>query len=177
MSDSSRVTEFRQAVERNAEGTPYDVTATADGFDVGIALADARWYQLYAKAGLKKTFVHHVRMQGERDFTITDDSYEMSWEAGHPRLGARLERFVGRKYELSMNKTIALSERGRVEPVVDYRFSSEEGRGLIKAAARELGLREHMPASAKFGLWFALAVLVSMAILFPIAFAMGWMDS
>jgi hypothetical protein len=153
------------------------VSPTAEGFDVFLDIVDARWFQLYAAAGLERTFVHHVALVGGRDFAVTDDSHTLEWEAGHPRLGARLERFTGRRHELSFQKTIAISERARLEPVVDYTFSSEEGRRLVKGAARELGLREHLPATAKVGLWFAVAVLVTMAITFPIAFAMGWMDS
>jgi hypothetical protein len=171
------VDRFRDRVTSHAAGTPYVVSPTPEGFDVALDVVDARWYQLYAKAGLERTFVHHVQMAGDRDFTITDDSHTLEWEAGHPRLGARLERFVGRRYDIGFRKTIAITEDARIDTVVDYTFSSEEGRKLVKEAAKELGLREHMPASAKVGLWFAIAVLVAMAVLFPIAFAMGWMDS
>ena len=164
---------FRDRVSHHAEATPYVVSPTADGFDVALDIADARWYQLYAKAGLKKTFVHHVAMTGPKDFTITDDSFEMSWEAGHPRLGVRLERFVGRRYEFSFQKTIAITEQARLDTVVDYTFSSEEGRKLVKRAGKELGLREHLPASAKGALWLAIAVVVVMAIGFPVAFLLG----
>ena len=171
------VDRFRDRVASHAEGTPYVVSPTPEGFDVALDIVDARWYQLYAKAGLERTFVHHVTMAGGRDFTITDDSHTLEWEAGHPRLGARVERFVGRRYDVGFRKTIAVTEDARIDTVVDYAFSSEEGRKLIKGAAKELGLREHLPASAKAGLWIAVAVLVAMAVLFPIAFAMGWMDS
>ena len=171
------VDRFRDRVASHAEGTPYVVSPTPEGFDVALDIVDARWYQLYAKAGLERTFVHHVTMAGGRDFTITDDSHTLEWEAGHPRLGARVERFVGRRYDVGFRKTIAVTEDARIDTVVDYTFSSEEGRKLIKGAAKELGLREHLPASAKAGLWIAVAVLVAMAVLFPIAFAMGWMDS
>jgi hypothetical protein len=171
------VDRFRDRVTSHAEGTPYVVSPTPEGFDVALDVVDARWYQLYAKAGLERTFVHHVQMAGDRDFTITDDSHTLEWEAGHPRLGALLERFVGRRYDIGFQKTIAITEDARIDTVVDYSFSSEEGRKLVKKAAKELGLREHLPASAKVGLWFAIAVLVAMAVLFPIAFAMGWMDS
>ena len=171
------VDRFRDRVASHAEGTPYVVSPTPEGFDVALDIVDARWYQLYAKAGLERTFVHHVTMAGGRDFTITDDSHTLEWEAGHPRLGARVERFVGRRYDLGFRKTIAVTEDARIDTVVDYAFSSEEGRKLVKGAAKELGLREHLPASAKAGLWIAVAVLVAMAVLFPIAFAMGWMDS
>ena len=149
---------FRDQVARNAEGTPYVVTPTAEGFDVGIDIVDARWFELYRKVGLSRTFVHHVAVDGTT-YTVTDDSRTLEWEAGSPRLGATLERFVGRKYELSFQKTVAVSERARVEKVVDYTFSSEEGRRLIKAAAKEQGLKEHMPLNAKIGLWVAILVV------------------
>ena len=163
---------FRDQVGRNAEGTPYVVTPTAEGFDVGIDIVDARWFELYGKAGLSRTFVHRVAVHGTT-YTITDESRTLEWQAGSPRLGATLEHFTGRKYELSFQKTVALSERGRVEKVVDYTFSSEEGRRLVKDAAKEQGLKEHMPLNAKIGLWVAILVVVVMLVGFPIAFAMG----
>ena len=163
---------FRDQVSRNAEGTPYVVTPTTEGFDVGIDIVDARWFELYEKVGLSRTFVHHVAVEGTT-YTVTDDSRTLEWEAGSPRLGATVERFVGRKYELSFQKTVAVSERARVEQVVDYTFDSEEGRRLVRAAAKEQGLKEHMPLNAKIGLWVALLVIVVMVIGFPIAFALG----
>jgi hypothetical protein len=163
---------FRDQVSRNAEGTPYVVTATDRGFDVGIDIVDAQWFELYRKVGLERTFVHHVAVDGST-YTVTDDSRTLEWEAGHPRLGATLERFVGRRYEFSFQKTIAVTEKARLETVVDYTFSSQEGRRLIKRAAREVGLKEHLPASATYALWFAIAVLVVMAIGFPVAYLLG----
>jgi hypothetical protein len=163
---------FRDQVSRNAQGTPYVVTPTAGGFDVGIDLVDARWFELYEKVGLSRTVVHHVAVDGTT-YTVTDDSRALEWEAGSPRLGATVERSSGRKYELSFQKTVAVSERARVEKVVDYRFSSEEGRRLIKGAAKEQGLREHMPLNAKIGLWVAILVVAVMVVGFPIAFALG----
>ena len=163
---------FRDQVSRHAQGTPYVVTPTAEGFDVGIDIVDARWFELYEKVGLSRTFVHHVAVDGTT-YTVTDDSRTLEWEAGSARLGATLERFSGRKYELSFQRTIAVSERGRVEKVVDYTFSSEEGRRLITTAAQEEGLEERMPLNAKIGLWVAILVIVVMVIGFPIAFALG----
>lgn len=163
---------FRDQVTRNAEGTPYAVTRTAAGFDVGIDIVDARWYELYRKRGLDRTFVHHVKVRGDT-YTVTDEIRTLEWEAGQPRLGASLERFVGRKYEFSFQKTIAITEEGRVGKVVDYAFSSEEGRRLIKSAARDLGLKESLSASQKAGLWVGIAVLVTIAILFPLAYFLG----
>ena len=106
---------FRDQVSRNAEGTPYVVTATDRGFDVGIDIVDAQWFELYRKVGLERTFVHHVAVDGST-YTVTDDSRTLEWEAGHPRLGATLERFVGRRYEFSFQKTIAVT--GETQPTI-----------------------------------------------------------
>ena len=163
---------FRDRVSRNAEGTPYVVTPTSEGFDVGIDIVDARWFELYENVGLSRTVVHHVAVDGTT-YTVNDDSRTLEWAAGSPRLGATLERSTGRKHELSFQKTVAVSDRGRVEKVVDYTFSSEEGRRLISTAAQEEGLEERMPLNAKIGLWVAILVIVVMLIGFPVAFALG----
>lgn len=57
-------------------------------------------------------------------------------------------------------KIWALSDRGRIEPVVDYKFNSREGRDLIRLVARQLGLKERQPLSVKF-VW--LCVLITPA--------------
>ena len=70
----------------------------------------------------------------------------------------RAEAFVGRNYQFSAQKTWALNGTGKPAKVVDCTFSSEGGRGLIKAAARELGLKERMPLSVKAPLIFGVVV-------------------
>ena len=142
---------------RHTEGTPYTVTARDDGFDVGLDIVNTRWLEIYSAHRLKRAFVHSVKVDGKQ-FTITDRNYSMSWSAGGQRLELQAEAFVGRKYQFSAQKRWALN--GSFEPakVVDYTFSSEEGRGLIKAAAREVGLKERMPLSVKAPLIFGISV-------------------
>lgn len=55
-------TEFADAVQRAAAGTPYVVSVTEGGFDVGLDIVDAQWFGLFNAAGLQKTYVHHVTM-------------------------------------------------------------------------------------------------------------------
>jgi hypothetical protein len=148
---------FHDAVVRHTEGTPYTVTARDDGFDVGLDIVNARWFGIYSAQGLKRVFVHRVKVDGTQ-YTITDRTYSVSWSAGVPRLQLQAEAFVGRKYQFSAQKTWALNGRGELAKVVDYTFSSEEGRGMIKSAAREVGLKERMPLSVKAPLIFGIAV-------------------
>lgn len=148
---------FHDAVTRKTDGTPYTVTARDDGFDVGLDIVDARWFVIYSTQGLKRAFVHRVNVDGDQ-YTITDRTYSVSWSAGVPRLKLQAEAFVGRKYQFSSQKTWALNGKREPAKVVDYTFSSEEGRGLIKAAAREVGLKERMPLSVKAPLIFGIVV-------------------
>jgi len=145
-----------------AQGTPYTIVDTTNGFDVQLDIENAQWWGLYDRAGLRKTFRWRVK-ERKSYFTIFDRQLEMHWRAGVPALGASVEVQGGRIFSLSRQKIWALSDRGRIEPVVDYKFNSREGRDLIRLTARQLGLKERLPFSLLFSL--------SMALVTPVVFA------
>lgn len=76
---------------------------------------------------------------------------------------------MGRKIELGARKVYAFGDDGRFGTVVDYTFNSEEGRGLITAAAQEVGLTPRQPLVVAAALALAVAVLVLILV------ALGWM--
>ena len=168
--------QFLQGVQEALDGEPYAVAPTADGFDVTLDVVDAQWYGLFNKAGLTKAFIHHVRVGDDGSYSITDDSRELEWVAGVPRLGATASRQVGRVKEFSFRKTYALDENLQPAKVVDYSFSSEEGRSLITAVADRLGLKQQRGTAEKIGIWFAViggvGALITVIVLL-IAAAMG----
>lgn len=78
MIDTSR---FLVEVRSLAQGTPYVVKATDDGFDVRVDVADAQWYALVYKEGLRKIFTHHVALdEAKGSYTVTDDAYDLEWQ-------------------------------------------------------------------------------------------------
>lgn len=164
--DTSTSRLFEQ-VRRNAEGTPYTVTETEKGFDVALDLADATWYEVFGKAGLRVSFTHHVAVHDDR-YTITDDSRQVHWRAGVPTASAGASRFVGRQISFSSRKTWALlgtpEKPGVPTKVVDYTFSTETGRALITGAATSLGLRQEMPLSEKVGIGFGIVGAVGAVV-------------
>lgn len=162
--DDAIADEFFHRVAEAADGTPYRVTRTGQGFDVGLDLADATWYGLFNKAGLRKTVVHRVRVDGDR-FTITDDSSEVRWEAGVPRAAGSASRELGRRIEFGHEKIWALREDGSVGRVVDYQFSSQEGRDLVELVGREMGLSQGRGTAERIGLYAALSVPVLLAVI------------
>ena len=161
-----------KAVRAKANGTPYVVTRTEQGFDVRLDLADARWFDLMHERGLRTAFTHHVALdEAARTLTITDDGQAVEWRAGadvagggpRPVLAGRAQRVLGRSYEVGFRKEYGVRADGHFGEVVTYAFSSNEGHRLVRGPARELGWRERMPASARVGLVFGAVGLLGAA--------------
>lgn len=157
------MTAFRDAVAAAAHGTPYTVVDTKKGFDVQLDLANAQWWGLFHHAGLTSTFRWRV-VEHPSYFTITDRQVRMKRETGVPRFAFSWEMQSGRIPAFTRRKIWALSDRGHIEPVVNYRFNSKEGRDLIRLVARQLGLTERQPWSVKLALAAVLATPIGFAV-------------
>jgi hypothetical protein len=151
-------------VQQAAQGTPYAVTETDKGFDVTLDIVNADWYGLFNKAGLKKVYVHHVAFPEPGVYTITDDSRTVDWVAGVPRTGGSVERKIGRFHEVGFQKVYAFDEHGEFGLQADYRFTSEEGRGLITRAADAEGLGQRRGNAEKAGITMAVITAVGFAV-------------
>jgi len=159
----SAADELRAAVAARAAGTPYTVVPTAEGFDLRIDLADARWYGLLGTAGRKKFVQHRVQLdEAARRFALVDDHYDLRWEAGVdpsgpgvPRLVAAAEasRTTGRVREFSFERTVGVDAgTRRPDVVVDYVFRSAEGQAMVREPAQQLGWRERRGAAERVGI-------------------------
>ena len=151
MTGPAGVQEFAGRVREVTEGTPYAVHETDGGFDVTLDIVNATWFGLFNKASLARMYVHHVALPEDGIYTVTDESRTVEWVAGVPTVG-RCERVHGRVKELGAHKVWAFDEHGRFGVRADYRFSSEEGRDLIKGAAHQLGLKSRRGTSERVGL-------------------------
>jgi hypothetical protein len=150
--------EFLARVQAAAAGTPYVVRPTRAGFDVSLDVSNARWWTPLQRQGVRRTFVHHVAL-GRRGkwYSITDDAFEMDWSVGAgaglvPQVGARIAAQAGRIANVSFGKTAAIRYDGASGPTYHYSFSSEEGRQLITAAAKELRWSQRPGTAEKIGI-------------------------
>lgn len=155
---------LRSAVTAAAEGTPYRVVDARRGFSVELDVVNAQWWGLFNRAGLTSSFRWRVR-EHRSYFTITDRGVRMDWVAGVPSLKFSWEMQSGRIFSFTREKIWALSDRGRIEPVVDYQFNSREGRDLIRMVARQHNLKERQPWTVNVALAFVLATPVGFAVL------------
>jgi hypothetical protein len=156
--------ELFRGVQQAAEGTPYVVQETEQGFDVTLDVVDAQWYGLFNKAGLQKVYIHHVKFPKHGVYSITDDSRTVDWVAGVPQLKASAERQYGRVTEFGVRKVWAFDEHGHFGVQADFEFNSEEGRDLITGVAGQLGLQQRRGAAEKVGIGFAALALGGIAI-------------
>jgi len=104
--------EFFAAVAAAAQDSPYAVTRTEEGFDVALDIADDRWWTLLGKAGMQKTYIHHVAAPGDRTYTVTDDSRTVEWVGSVPKLSVEAERVLGRVREFGFEKAWGIREDG-----------------------------------------------------------------
>lgn len=158
------MSEFRQSVAAAAEGTPYRVVDARRGFAVELDIVNAQWWGVFNRAGLQSSFRWRVR-EHPSYFTITDRQVRVKWTAGTPRFAFSWDIQIGRIWAFTRETIWALSDRGRIEPVVNYRFNSREGRDLIRMVARQQGLKERQPWSVNLGLAAVLATPVGFAVL------------
>jgi hypothetical protein len=157
------VSEFKDAVAAAAQDTPYAVVATKKGFDVQLDIVNAQWWELFERAGLSESFRWKVR-EHRNYFTITDKQVNVKWSTSGPRFAMSWQMQGGRIFSYTRQKIWALSDAGRIEPVVNYKFNPKEGRDLIRLVARQLGRKERPPLSVNIGLAFALATPAFFAV-------------
>lgn len=82
----------------NHEQVPFRIAAgeTSD-LEAAWKIADADWYEIFGKAGLKKSHRIYLKLdEGKREVRALEESLDVEWEAGVPRLSVSVEKQQGR---------------------------------------------------------------------------------
>lgn len=105
------------------EGGPEGADLTAEW-----RIVDAAWYEIFAKAGLKKGAQVLLRLDAATgEVRSVDRDYSVEWRAGVPSLSFSAEGFRGQKAEMSFGTSFAFREEDlRFGKVYDYRFTTRE---------------------------------------------------
>jgi hypothetical protein len=114
----------------NRVGAPWLVRdGAAEGCDLVAEwkIADARWYELFAKAGLTKVFKLLMKLDETKgEVRAVDQEWSVEWRAGVPSLSLSPEAFRGQKVEVSFGTAFAFKETLEYGQVYDYRFRTSE---------------------------------------------------
>ena len=128
----------------NRDTAPWQVRdGTPEGVDLVAEwrVVDARWYEIFAKAGLEK--VHQVLMKFDADrgeVRAVDRDWTIEWSAGVPRLIATAEAFRGQKVEVSFGTAYAFREEDLTYgKIYEYRFNTQELKGPLRETALAAG--------------------------------------
>ena len=144
---------IRRLLELNRSSAPYQII---DGRSEGVDLiaewkiVDAKWYQIFAKAGLEKVFRIRMKLDSEKQQVRAKDyEYSIEWEAGIPSLSLSVSGFQGQKTSVQFGTAYAFTEELKPGQVYNYRFSTNEIKKPIKAVIEACGWKYKGIASGK----------------------------
>ena len=119
------------------DGTPEGVDLVAEW-----RIVDAKWYEIFAKAGLERVFRVLMKFDPERgEVRTVDEAWDVEWRAGVPTLSLAGRTFTGQRWERSFGTAYAFRENGRYGQVYHYRFDTGELKGPLRQAVRRAGWR------------------------------------
>ncbi|MBN1262694.1 MAG: hypothetical protein JXB35_18575 [Anaerolineae bacterium] len=127
----------------NRPTAPYQII---DGRPEGVNLiaewkiVDARWYQIFAKAGLEKVFRIYMKLDPAKyEVRAVDREYTVTWTAGVPALSLSVETFRGQKQSIEFGTAYAFTENLAPGQVYNYRFNTGEMKKPIQNAVTGCG--------------------------------------
>lgn len=127
----------------NRDSAPFIIRdGKAEGVDLVAEwkIVDARWYEIFAKAGLQKAFRVLLKFdQASGDVRALDQEWQVEWRAGVPQLTLNAEAFRGRKWEISFESVTAFREDLSYGKVYDYAFKSSEIKKPLQDAVLAAG--------------------------------------
>ncbi len=127
----------------NRPTAPYQIiSGKKEGVDL-IAewkIVDAKWYQIFAKAGMKKVFKIYMKLDADKHHVRTvDREYTLKWVAGIPSLSFSVTAFRGQQSSVEFGTAYAFTEEFKPGQVYKYRFSTGEIKKPIKEAVKQCG--------------------------------------
>ena len=137
----------------NRDKAPFKVrSGKKEGVDLVAEwrIVDAKWYELFAKAGIKRVFKVLMKFDERKgEVRSVDQEWEVEWRAGEPILSLKGSAFRGRKWEKSFETVYAFREDGSFGEVYDYRFDTSEIKEPLIEAAHKAGWDWRTVAFAK----------------------------
>jgi hypothetical protein len=127
----------------NRATAPFQVVdGAAEGVDL-IAewkIVDAKWYEIFAKAGLKKVFKIYLKFdENEHQVRAVDREYTVSWSAGVPQISLEVSAFRGQTQSIEFGAAYAFTESPAPGQIYNYRFDTREIKKPIQDAVTSCG--------------------------------------
>ncbi|MEO5887532.1 MAG: hypothetical protein ABIQ77_07705, partial [Anaerolineales bacterium] len=133
----------QRLLDLNRESAPFQIIdGTSENVDL-IAewkIVDAKWYEIFAKAGLKKVFRIYMKFdEAKKHVRAKDEEYTLEWRAGVPSLSMSASKFQGQTTSIEFGTAYAFTEELKPGQVYKYRFSTGEMKKPIQEAIEACG--------------------------------------
>ena len=127
----------------NRPTAPYQlIDGAAEKVDV-IAewrIVDAKWYEVFAKAGLSKALKIYLKLDEQtHEVRAMDRELTIEWRAGVPSVSFAVSAFKGQQQSVEFGRAIAFTEKGELGEVYNYHFDTRELKQPIQAAVTACG--------------------------------------
>jgi hypothetical protein len=127
----------------NRETAPYQIIdGAAQNVDL-IAewkIVDAKWYELFAKAGIKKVFRIYMKFDADKhQVRGKDEEFSVEWRAGVPSLSIAASKFQGQMTSVEFGAAYAFTEELKPGVVYNYRFNTSEIKKPIQEVVAACG--------------------------------------
>jgi hypothetical protein len=139
--NAGQVLDHLKALDRNT--APWRIV---DGASEGVDLiaewkiVDARWYEIFAKAGLKKTFRIFLKIDEARKHVRAQDrEYEVEWRAGVPSLSIAASGFKGQSTSIQYGASYGFKEDLSIGQQYEYFFKTSEIKKPVQEAVVACG--------------------------------------
>ena len=127
----------------NRETAPFQIMPDDSGkgdFMAEWKVVDAKWHEIFAKAGLQKTFRIYMKLDPlKHEVRAVDEEYTVSWRAGVPTIALAVSKFRGQKQEVSFGAAYAFTEEFNPGEVYNYRFNTNEIKKPLQEAVTSNG--------------------------------------
>jgi hypothetical protein len=114
----------------NRPTAPFQVrVGAADEADLVAEsrIVDAVWYEIFAKAGLKKAFKVLMRLdENSHEVRAVDQEWSVEWRAGVPKLSWSASAGRGQMVEIEYGKAYGFTEAHGFGEIYNYRFTTAE---------------------------------------------------
>ncbi len=138
----------QQILEINAYDAPVMVKEKRDKLIITWRYVDARWWELFVKAGMTKIYELHVKLDdSKKEAILVDVQKSVSWGSGPANVSISGGFFRGYIMEYEIGKAWGIRENFSVGNIYDYKFTTAEIKNPVVNTIVRNGW------TVRFGLW------------------------
>ncbi|HSX48446.1 MAG TPA: hypothetical protein VLF41_03030 [Candidatus Nanoarchaeia archaeon] len=130
----------QQMLALNTPENPFTVQVQGNQVVATWNIVDAKWYQVFAKAGMKATYQLIVDLDPVKyEAKYTDKNYSIAWEGGLPKVGAEISTFQGKEFLVSSGAAYGIKDNMQPGEIYNFSFDTRKIKRPVFAVLDQCG--------------------------------------